>query len=115
MLQPHLNNLGALTWERVCAGWQSQDLQYYWKDLEMPVVPRDLSYSERGFAEALELAKQGDERARLHLQRASERDSASERAQAAAEVLEAAAGSCASMAGPAGTARYPNRWHGAWH
>jgi len=70
----------------------------------MPVVPRDLSYSERGFAEALELAKQGDERARLHLQRAIERDPTSERGQAASEVLgvsEAAAVSSASMAGAA--------------
>ena len=89
MLQPHLNIFHALTWEEVYAGWQSADLQYYWQDVDMPIIPRDMSYAEKGFAEALELAEQGDERAHLALQRAIERDPDSEQAQAAAAVLAA--------------------------
>lgn len=68
----------------------------------MPVVPRDLNYSERAFAEALELAKQGEERTGLHIQRVIERGPASDRAQAAAEIIrmsEKADVSSASMAG----------------
>ena len=89
MLQPHLNIFHALTWDEVYAGWQSADLQYYWQDVDMPIIPRDMSYAEKGFTEALALAEQGDERAHLALRRAIERDPDSEQAQAAAAVLAA--------------------------
>jgi hypothetical protein len=86
-MQPHLSGFSSLTWEEVYAGWKSQEMQYYWKDPAMTVVPRDMSYLERGFNEALSLAKQGDRRARLHLTRAIERDRHSEQAKVATEAL----------------------------
>jgi hypothetical protein len=49
-------------------------LKYYWKQHDNPVVPRDTSYGEKGFAEALELARQGDPRAQLQLKRIVKRD-----------------------------------------
>ena len=74
MLVPHLSPHSALTWEQVYEGWKSTDLQYYWEKFDLEVVPRDGSYSEKGFAEALVLAGEGDARAELHLKRAIERD-----------------------------------------
>lgn len=38
VLQPHF---GRLTWEEIYAGWQSDDHQYYWRDLDYRVVPYD--------------------------------------------------------------------------
>ena len=63
-------------------------MQYYWKDLDLTVIPRDFSYGNKGFEEALELAKDGDERAILHLNRALKRDTTTELAQRAAAVLQ---------------------------
>ena len=87
MLVPHLSNYLDISWQQIYSGWKSDDLQYYWKRLDLPVTPRDASYSEKGFAEALSLAAEGDKRARVHLQRAIEREPDSEPARAAAEVL----------------------------
>ncbi len=42
-LLPHYNRLG---WEKIYAGWQRPDLQYYWRDLPLKVVPRDRSYHQ---------------------------------------------------------------------
>lgn len=88
MLLPHLNIFSALSWDDVYRDWESDELKYYWQDLGMPVVPRDFSYSEKGFEEALSLAREGDERARLHLTRAIKRDPTSPQAKAAQEVLQ---------------------------
>ena len=74
MLQPHLSLSVKLTWEEVYANWQTDDLKYYWQRYTTPVVPRDTSYAEKGFAEAVELAKQGDPRAQLQLRRIIKRD-----------------------------------------
>jgi hypothetical protein len=74
MLEPHLSLLSPLTWEEVYRDWQTDDLKYYWKRYDNPVVPRDTSYGEKGFAEAVELAQQGDPRAQLHLKRIAKRD-----------------------------------------
>ena len=90
MLEPHLAGFSPLSWEEVYADWQSQEFQYYWKDLELPVIPKDMSFSDKGFAEALELAGNGDAKAHLHLKRTIERDPASWQAKAASEVLETA-------------------------
>ena len=96
MLEPHLNIFNALQWEDVYRDWQSDKLKYYWKAHELTVIPRDFSYGNRGFEEALELARGGDARAVLHLNRIVKRDASSEPAQRAAAVLqeagEAAAG-----------------------
>lgn len=88
MLEPHLNIFNALQWEDVYRNWESDRLQYYWKDRALNVVPRDFSYADKGFAEALELARGGDERAIIHLTRAIKRDATTELAQRAAAVLQ---------------------------
>jgi len=36
-LAPHCN----LTWEEIYAGWKSDDLKYYWKDLPLKFAPWD--------------------------------------------------------------------------
>ena len=88
MLEPHLNIFNSLTWEHVYRDWESDDLQYYWKDRDLTVLPRDLSYGNKGFEEALELARGGDERAILHLNRSVKRDATTELAQRAVTVLQ---------------------------
>jgi len=87
MLEPHLNGFNNLVWEDVYADWETDDLKYYWKEMDNPEIPRDASLSEKGFAEALELAKRGNEHARIHLNRAIRRDPDSAQAKAAKEVL----------------------------
>ena len=88
MLEPHLNLFNSLTWEDVYRDWESDELKYYWKDRDLTVLPRDFSYGNKGFEEALELARGGDERAILHLNRALKRDATTELAQRAAAVLQ---------------------------
>ena len=88
MLLPHLNNFNQLGWEDVYRGWESDDLKYYWEDLENPIVPRDMAFLDKGFEEAVNLAKGGDAHARHYLARFIKRDPESEQARAAREVLE---------------------------
>ncbi len=91
MLAPHLTQdaPGAITWDDVYADWTDDRLQYYWTERGGPVVPRDTSYSDRGFADALARAKRGDADARLHLERALRRDPDSDRGRQAAAALQA--------------------------
>ena len=88
MLEPHLNIFNSLQWEDVYRNWESDDLKYYWKDRDLTVLPRDFSYGNKGFEEALELARGGDARAIIHLNRAIKRDATTELAQRAAVVLQ---------------------------
>ena len=88
MLEPHLNLFNSLQWEDVYRDWESDELQYYWKDRDLTVLPRDFSYGNKGFEEALELARGGDDRAVLHLNRVVKRDPTAELAQRAAAVLQ---------------------------
>ena len=88
MLEPHLNTFSDITWDQIYAKWESKNLQYYWKALDFPIIPRDLSFGEKGFAEALKLARSGDEHARFALKRLIKRDSTSEQAIAAQEALQ---------------------------
>jgi hypothetical protein len=90
MLLPHLNLFNQLGWEDVYRDWESDDLKYYWKKLENPVVPRDLSYLDKGFDEAVDLAKAGDPHARHFLARFLKRDPESPQARIAETVLEEA-------------------------
>jgi len=90
MLEPHLNIFNSLRWEDVYRNWKSDELKYYWKNLDLTVLPRDFSYGNKGFEEALELARNGDKRAVLHLNRVIKRDSTTELAQRAAAVLQEA-------------------------
>ena len=88
MLEPHMSTAYPLTWEEVYADWKTDDLKYYWKDLVTQVSTWDTSYSERGFKEGLDLAKQGDSRAILQMKRAVLRQPDSENAKAAAKILK---------------------------
>jgi len=88
-LLPHLHRVGGQTWEDIYPHWQSSDLTYYWKDLNLTVIPSDTSRQERSFDEALALARQGDELARPLLVRIVRRDPSSPQATAAQEALAA--------------------------
>ena len=88
MLLPHLNIFNALNWEDVYRDWESEDLKYYWESIETPIVPRDLSYLDKGFEEAVARARDGDAHARHYLARFLKRDPDSEQGRLAAAVLE---------------------------
>lgn len=88
MLQPHLSGIYPFGWEEVYKDWTSTDLQYYWKDMDLEVLPTIEDFGANGFAEALELAGQGDEHAIHHLKRLIKRDPECERAQRAGNVLK---------------------------
>lgn len=85
MLDPH--GPSALQWEDIYQEWESDDLKYYWKEFDNPVVPRDMSYSNKGFAEALELAREGHQQALYRLQRTARNAPDSPDAEAARAVL----------------------------
>jgi hypothetical protein len=61
MLEPH--DPSQLQWEDIYPHWGSEDLKYYWKAFDNPIVPVDQSYREQGWAEAIELARAGHEHA----------------------------------------------------
>lgn len=88
MLLPHLNIFNQLTWEDVYRDWESKDLQYYWENANNEVVPRDLSFLDKGFEEAVDRAKQGDAHARHYLARFIKRDPSSPQAKVAESVLQ---------------------------
>ena len=87
MLLPHLDIFNKLTWEDVYGGWESDDLKYYWEKIGNPVTPRDMTWSNKGFEEAVDRAKGGDPHARLYLHRFIKRDPESQEAKVAGEVL----------------------------
>ena len=88
MLEPHLNGFNQLKWDDVYQDWGSDEFKYYWKNLGLTMVPRDFSYSNTGFREALDLARIGDEKAKIHLSRIIKRDPTAEQAQRATAVLQ---------------------------
>ena len=88
MLEPHLNGFNQLKWDDVYQDWGSDEFKYYWENLGLTVVPRDFSYSNTGFQEALDLARIGDGRAKIHLSRIIKRDPTAEQAQRATAVLQ---------------------------
>ena len=88
MLQPHMALLNPITWDQIYANWKTDDLKYYWEKLVTEIVPRDTTYADRGFAEGLDLAKQGDPKAILQMKRAVIRQPESEAGKAAAKVLQ---------------------------
>ena len=67
LLTPH--EPSQLTWDDIYPGWQMDDLKYYWKDYDNPVVERDLSYVDKARVEVLELAREGNEHAIYALKR----------------------------------------------
>lgn len=87
MLLPHLRNHHELTWDEVYRDWGSRELQYYWRNLDLAVLPKDESWGAKGFEEAVSLARQGDPGARHHLTRLVQRNPDSEQARVAAAAL----------------------------
>ena len=85
MLEPH--GPSQLQWEAVYQHWTTDDLKYYWHQYNNPTVPRDMSFSDKGFAEALELAKAGNTHALYRLRRTVKNDPDSQYGQAAKRVL----------------------------
>ena len=75
MLEPHLNLFNSLTVGTCLSKIGSlMNCSIIGKNRDLTVIPRDFSYGNKGFEEALELARDGDERAILHLDRAIKRD-----------------------------------------
>ncbi len=89
MLNPHLSSMSPLTWDDVYEDWDSDDFQYYWKNLDNPVLPKITEYLDKAFDEAVQLTRNGDERAQLHLRRMAIRDPTSDQGKVALEVLAA--------------------------
>ena len=90
MLNPHLSSMSPLSWGDVYSGWETGDddeLKYYWKQHDNPVHPKITEYLDTAFEEAVVLAEQGDERAKLHLRRIASRDPESEQGRRAAAVI----------------------------
>ncbi len=88
MLKPHLNNDDEFTWEQVYRDWQSEDLKYYWRNHDNPVVATITEYSEKKFAESLDLARSGNTHAILSLQRTVKNNPETPSGVAARGVLE---------------------------
>lgn len=90
MTEPHLQSMSDVTWDAIYAEWPVDDpLRYYWKTMPMPVIPKDDTFSNKGFDDAVHLARQGNEKAVHHLRRIVSRDPSSKQGQMAAEVLNA--------------------------
>jgi ectoine hydroxylase-related dioxygenase (phytanoyl-CoA dioxygenase family) len=87
MLNPHLSSMSPLSWDQVYVAWDSTDLQYYWKDYGNQVLPKITAYMDQAFDEAVDLARVGDERAKLHLRRIAGRDSTTDQGQVASALL----------------------------
>ncbi len=85
MLEPH--GPSGLGWEDVYANWSDESLKYYWRQYDNPVVPRDMSYTDKGFAEAVELARSGNEQAIYLMRRTIKSTPDSPRAEKARTVL----------------------------
>ena len=87
MLCPHYDIANDGEWEEVYRDWKSNELKYYWKDLDFPVTDKIETWGEKAFEEALTLAREGDERAILRLNRMIKFDPDSDQAKTAKEAL----------------------------
>ncbi len=87
MLTPHLSTMSPLTWDEVYADWPNDSNQYYWQRYDNPVHAKITSFVDAAFDEAIELAKSGDDRAKLHLQRIADRENESPQRETAIAVL----------------------------
>jgi hypothetical protein len=63
-----------LPWEDIYAGWTSDELKYYWRNLDLKIAPFNPVWLDKRDARAFELAAAGDPRARSVLQRIVARD-----------------------------------------
>ena len=87
MTEPHLASMSPFGWEETYADWDSDEYKYYWKDLGLKVIPKDWSFSNKGFEEACELARNGNEEAAHHLARQVKRAPNTEQARIARKIL----------------------------
>ncbi len=85
-LEPHNK---PVTWKEVYADWRMDDQQYYWHQWNLQIKDFDNSYYEERDRKAIQLAKQGDIRARSTLQRIIARDSDPAKQQQARGLLTA--------------------------
>ena len=79
---------GICTWEEVYAGWKSEELQYYWKKLDVKTVPFDSQYYDTRADLAFAMAEEGDEEARIVLLRILQQDQDQGRRETAARCLD---------------------------
>jgi len=63
-----------LAWEDVYAGWTSDDLKYYWRQMDLTIKPFDPVWFNKRDERAFELGEARDPRARSVLQRIVARD-----------------------------------------
>ncbi len=87
MLNPHLSSMSPLSWDDVYRDWDSDELQYYWKQYDNPVLPKITEYLDKAFVEAVVMAQQGDVHAQLHLRRIAQREPESDQGRTATDVL----------------------------
>jgi hypothetical protein len=90
MLTPHLSGLAPLSWDEVYAGWDDEQLQYYWKAYDLDVMAKQMQWLDQLNAEVVERAAQGDAHAAHHLRRLIRREPDSELGQRASRTLRAA-------------------------
>ncbi len=88
MTEPHLASMSPFGWEDTYADWDSDALQYYWKNPGLEIVPKDWSFSDKGFQEACDLARGGNEEAAHHLARIIKRAPDADQSKMAMTILE---------------------------
>jgi hypothetical protein len=76
-----------LSWEEVYAGWSSDALKYYWRDLNLTIRPFDPVWFDKRDDLAFGLAEARDPRARSVLQRIIARDDDPNKRERAARLL----------------------------
>jgi hypothetical protein len=69
MLLPHLYDFHKVGWDEIYRDWESDDLKYYWRRHNYRRIEKNTSFRERGTAEAMQLARAGDEHALIALWR----------------------------------------------
>ncbi len=80
---------GLIEWEDIYADWPADAFQYYWQQSELQVTAYDTRYHDKRDHMAMEMARNGDVRARSALQRIVSRGMASAMRDEAAELLAA--------------------------
>ncbi|MBA62836.1 MAG: hypothetical protein CMJ76_10780 [Planctomycetaceae bacterium] len=88
MTEPHLASMSPFTWQQTYASWDSQEFQYYWENIGMQVIPKDWSFSNKGFDEACLLARSGNTEALHHLARLAKRGGDTKQVKIAKALLE---------------------------
>lgn len=72
MLLPHLYDFHKVGWDEIYRDWESDELKYYWLRRSYRKIKRNTIFKDRGVAEAMQLARTGDEHALLAMRRIGE-------------------------------------------